>query len=201
MVDRTRSGDLATIARSHPLRATSRQAAAPPTDVAALRGAPVAVDARRIARVAAVLALAALLGTSVALFVAGERKNAQVADLRAHGVAVVVTVTSCRGLLGGSGSNPVGYTCSGSYVVGGATYRQTLPTSTLYATGARVTLVAARDDPALLSTRALVDAQRVSWRVYLLPSVLLVAFLGAVGLGAWRRRAARLTTRRRPSPS
>jgi hypothetical protein len=157
-------------------------------DVATLRGAPVQVNARRAAVVASVVVLTALLGASVALFVSGARKNSQVNDLRDHGIAVEVTVTSCRGLLGGSGSNPVGYTCQGTYVVGDRRYRQTLPTDALYAAGAHVTLVAASDDPALLSTRALVAARRASWRVFLVPSVLLIVFLGALGWLVVRRR-------------
>jgi len=153
-----------------------------------LRGASVEVDAPRVALVATGILLVALLGLSVALFVSGARKNDQIADLRDHGVVVVVMVTSCRGLLGGSGSNPVGYTCEGRYRVGRTRYLQTLPTNVLYAPGSRVMLVAAADDPALLSTRALVASEQTSWRVYLAPSALLVAFFVAVGGIAWRRR-------------
>lgn len=166
------------------------------SDVAALRGAPVEVDARRAGRVAVGMLVVALFGLSAALFVSGARKNDQVTDLRDHGIAVAVTVTSCRGLLGGSGSNFVGYTCEGTYRVRGQRYRQTLPTNTLYAAGTRVTLVAAADDPALLSTRALVAARHASWRVYLVPSALLVLVAG-VGALSWRRRRA---SRKDPLP-
>ena len=158
------------------------------TELHALRGATVEADAHRVARVATAILLVALLAGSTALFASGARKNNQVTDLRDHGIAVAVTVTSCRGLLGGSGSNPVGYTCVGTYLVGTQRYRQTLPTSVLYASGTRITLVAADDDGALLSSRALVAAEHASWRVYLVPSALLLAFLVAAGGLAWRRR-------------
>jgi hypothetical protein len=159
-------------------------------DVTALRGAPVDVDARRAARTVAPLCLVALLFATVALTVAGVHKNDQVTDLRDHGVGVAVTVTTCRGLLGGSGSNPVGYTCHGTYEFGGHRYDQTLPTNVLYALGTRVALVVAADDPALLSTRALVAAERPSWLVYRVPAVLFVVLVVALGLLVWRRRRA-----------
>jgi hypothetical protein len=167
--------------------APSSQPDAAAARIASLRGAAVEVDARRVARIATVTLFVALLGVSAALFVAGARKNAQVTALRDHGVAVAVTVTSCRGLLGGSGSNLDGYTCQGTYLVGARRYRQTLPTSVLYAPGTRVALLADADDPALLSTRALVASEHASVRVYLAPSALLAVVLVAVGVLAWRR--------------
>jgi hypothetical protein len=159
-------------------------------DLRALRGATVEVDPRRVARSVAVSCLIALLVATVALTVAGVRKNDQVTELRDHSVGVAVTVTTCRGLLGGSGSNPVGYTCKGTYLVGGHRYDQTLPTNVLYAPGTRVALVVAADDPDLLSTRELVAAERPSWLVYRVPAVLFVVLVVALVVLARRRRRA-----------
>jgi len=87
--------------------------------VTTLRGAAVDVDARRVARVLVGACLLALAALSATFFVVGASKNAQITDLREHGVPVEVTVTRCLGLLGGSGSNDAGYACRGSFTIGG----------------------------------------------------------------------------------
>ncbi len=142
-------------------------------------------------RIAGWAASAALFATAGVLAIAGATKNAQITELRQHGVHVEVTVTSCRGLLGGSGSNVAGYTCTGSYVLDGARRTATLPGSTLLTAGARVVEVAATTDPGLLSSVSLVRSERPSPRVFLVPAG---CFVAGVLLGAelWRRgRASR----------
>ena len=47
----------------------------------------------------------------------GVHKNQQDNRLHNDGVPVAFTVSSCTGLVGGSGSNPVGYVCHGSYML------------------------------------------------------------------------------------
>ncbi|MGA2035977.1 MAG: hypothetical protein ABSH04_00090, partial [Acidimicrobiales bacterium] len=68
-----------------------------------LRGASVAVDARRVGRVVVGVCLVALAALVLVLFLAGIQKNAQINRLRKHGVAIDVTVSGCLGLMGGSG--------------------------------------------------------------------------------------------------
>ncbi len=161
--------------------------------MASLRGAGVGtIDGRRVARVAlgAVGVAAAVL--TVILFVAGADKNAQITSLRTRGVPVEVTVTSCMGLLGGSGSNAAGYACQGTYVVGGHRYRQAIPGDVLRRPGSTVRGVTVPDDPELLSTARDVAGEHASWRVFIAPTVLalvLVAGGAALAVGRLRRRA------------
>jgi len=169
--------------------------------VATLRGAGVDVDVRRAGRVIVGVALVALAVLAVVLFVAGAQKNAHITDLRQHGVPVDVTVTRCTGLLGGSGSNPVGYACRGTFAYGGHRYDVAIPGDTLYASGARLAAVTVPGDTGLFSTAATVAAEHASWKVFLLPAVLLgvlVVLVGALVLG--RRHGGRASARR-TSPS
>lgn len=162
--------------------------------IATLRGAGVnEIDARRLKGVVAGLCLATLAALSIAFFVVGAHRNAQISSLRQDGVPVEVHVTSCLGQLGGSGSNPVGYACRGSYTVGGHRYDEAIPGDTLRAPGSTVSAVVARDDPQLLATAGQVASEQPSARVYILPTVLAGAFVVLAGAMAlrWRRSARR----------
>ena len=86
---------------------------------APLRGASVEVDPRRVVRLLAVAALAASVAGIAALTAAGFTKNLQLDELHQHGRPLRATVLACRSLLGGSGSNGVGYSCVGTYWLGG----------------------------------------------------------------------------------
>jgi len=111
--------------------------------------------------------------------------------LRQHGIPVTVTVTGCLGLLGGSGSNPVGYACRGSYVVDGHRYNEPIPGTALHDPGTRLDGVVAAGDPGLVSTVGLVAAEHPSGRVFVLPGVLVGLLAGLLlVLGVRRRRLA-----------
>lgn len=157
-----------------------------------LRGAPVNFDARRVGRIAGWVTAAALLALAGVLTAAGADRNAQITELRDHGVGVQVTVISCRGLLGGSGTNAAGYTCTGWYDLDGGRHTATLPGSTLLAPGSRVSEVAATTNPGLLSSADLVRVERSSLRVFLVPVILLA---GVVGLAVELIRRGRATRR------
>jgi hypothetical protein len=105
---------------------------------------------------------------------------------------VSVKVTSCAGLLGGTGSQNAGYVCTGTYLVDGTRYVQTIPgTAVFYAVGSKFQGVVVPSDPKLLSTPAQVAAQHASNRVFLLPAVLiLVAMVWAAALVVRRKRRA-----------
>jgi hypothetical protein len=152
-----------------------------------LRGAGVTVDSRRVTRVFLGAGLAAVAALVITLFVAGVDKNAQITQLREHGIAVGITVTGCRGLLGGSGSNPVGYACSGTYTVDGRRYTKAIPGNTLLAMGTTVRGVSAQGDPALISTPRLLANEHASWKVFLLPTVIVVVALLLLGAVVWQR--------------
>ena len=132
----------------------------------------------------------ALLIATVLLATAGYDKNSQINELRNHGVGVRMTVTSCLGLLGGSGSNQAGYACRGSYTIGGRRYNEAIPGDAMRTPGSVVNAVTVPSDPQLVSTLSAVTSERASWRVYLLPAILFLALaISATGIALRRRRA------------
>ena len=154
-----------------------------------LRGAGVQVDVRRAGRVIGALCLVALAVVAVVLLVAGNHKNAQITQLKTHGVGVTVTVSGCLGLLGGSGSNPAGYACKGTFTLDGHRYSEDIPGTALHDPGTKVQAIAVAGDPPLLDTLAAVAREHTSSGVFVVPAVLLVVLMVLVGgLGLRRRR-------------
>ena len=98
-----------------------------------LRGAGVNYDARKVGQVVVGLCLVTLAVLVVVFTVAGVHRNSQINELHHDGVPVTVTVTNCIGLMGGSGSNAAGYSCSGSFTVHGTHYTESLPGSGFHA--------------------------------------------------------------------
>jgi hypothetical protein len=135
-----------------------------------------------------VLGLAAAV---VVLYFAGFEKNAQITRLREHGVDVEVTVTSCMGLMGGSGSNLAGYDCKGTFRLNGRRYRDSIPGTAPHPPGSRLVAVTVAKDPSLLSTPAAIATQRASGRVYLLPSSLLIVLVGVLTVVMFKWRSLR----------
>ena len=84
-----------------------------------LRGAGVNYDARKVGRVVVGLCLLTLAVLVIVFTIAGVHKNSQINRLRHDGVPVTVTVTHCFALMGGSGSNAAGYSCTGTFTVHG----------------------------------------------------------------------------------
>jgi hypothetical protein len=160
--------------------------------VGTLRGAGVAVDVRRAGRVVAGILVVGLAVLVVVLFVAGARKNAQIGELRDHGVPVDMTVSGCIGLLGGSGSNGAGYSCHGTFTLGGHRYDDPIPGNTPHSPGDKVAGISVASDPALFTTPKTLRSQHASSGVYLVPAILtaVLALLvaGLVVLGRRRRR-------------
>jgi hypothetical protein len=157
--------------------------------VGTLRGAGIDMDTARAGRIAAVAGIVLLVVVAVVLLVAGVRKNAQIDDLKAHGVPVEVTVTKCLALIGGTGQSPAGYECTGTYTVHGVDYTRGLPGNANLPVGTVVPGVVTSGDPGLLSTPATVAAEHTSATVYVLPAVLLVAAgAGTAWLVVRRRR-------------
>ena len=102
-----------------------------------------------------------------------------------------VTITSCQGLLGGSGSNGAGYACRGTYVLGGHRYNEQLPGTALHAPGTVIRAVAVPGDPALVSPVSVIDAEHSSATVFILPAVLLVLLVALLAVVLLRRRRAK----------
>ncbi|MDA8147461.1 MAG: hypothetical protein M0Z93_01605 [Actinomycetota bacterium] len=156
--------------------------------VTTLRGAGVEVDGRRVGLLVLTVIGAAILVAALATAFAGYEKNSQVQALRTHGVGVEMTVTHCLGLMGGSGSNLVGYDCNGTYSFGGRRYRASIPGTADHAPGSSVRGVVDGNDPALFSTPTALGAERASPRVFVLPGALLVGALLIGGLVLLQRR-------------
>jgi hypothetical protein len=153
-----------------------------------LRGAGVDVDVRRAARVVVGGCLVALAVVTAVLFAAGVGKNAQINLLHEHGVPVTVTVSGCIGLMGGSGSNLAGYSCKGTFFLDGHRQNDAIPGTTFLRPDSTIRGVAVPSDPGLLSTVGILETEHSSWRVFLLPTILLVVLvvLGFEVLRRWR---------------
>jgi hypothetical protein len=158
--------------------------------VATLRGATVDVDVRRTGRVVVAVVLIALAVTGIILLIAGIRSNSQADALRQRGVPVTVTVTHCLELMGGTGAQGAGYSCTGTYDVDGRQYRQEIPGLSFHAVGSSVDGVADPGDPKLLSTPDQLAHQHASWRVFILPGILLLVAVVATGFLVVRRSKA-----------
>jgi hypothetical protein len=163
----------------------------PDAPLTTLRGAGVDVDFRRVGQVVIGMCLVGVAVLAVILLVAGFQKNAQIASLHQNGVPVEVKVSSCTGLLGGSGSNAAGYQCQGTFLLNGHTYSAVVPGDSLHVPGSTLQGISVPSDPALLSTPSLVAAEHTSWRVFILPAVLLIFLAGVLGALFLRRRSAR----------
>lgn len=158
-----------------------------PESIGVLRGAIAGGDTRRAARVGLGLVMLTLAGLAIGLIVGGIERNAHITDLHKHGVAVQVTVTGCRGLLGGSGSNFAGYSCQGTFLMNSHRYNEGIPGDALLVVGSKLKVTAVASDPGIIDTPAAVRAEHASLRVFLVPAMLLVV-LGVLIAGLRVRR-------------
>jgi hypothetical protein len=157
--------------------------------VSTLRGASAAVDAQRATQVVVGLVMVTFAVLGIVFIVVGINKNNQINELKDQGVRVTYVVSKCMGLLGGSGSNAAGYACQGSYTIDGRRYFENLPGSSYHAPGTTVSAISVPSDPTLLSTPAMVGSDRASGSVFILPAVLLGAFVVLLLVVLLRRRA------------
>ena len=132
------------------------------------------------------LCLVALAVLVVVLFVAGVHKNAQINRLRHHGVAVTVTVSGCLGLFGGSGSNPAGYACQGTFTLDGHRYSEDIPGNVLRLRGRRSEPWPCPATPRSCRRAHAVATERASASVFVVPAILLGA--GRARALPWSRR-------------
>jgi hypothetical protein len=168
-----------------------------------LRGAGVDIDVRRVGRVVVGLSVVTLAALVVIFSIAGVNNNSQINRLHHDGVPVTVTVTKCLGLIGGSGSNGAGYSCSGAFTLDGHRYTEGIPGIGFHALGSSVRAVVVPGDPALLSPVSILATEHASWRVFILPGVLLIALVLLIGaILSWRRRheSAPLSPDHQPDP-
>jgi len=153
----------------------------------ALRGPDARHISDRFWLVSATVLLVVFAIIVVVTFISAFNDNARVDRMKNHGIPVTVTVTSCVGNIGGSGSNASGYTCRGSYRVNGVRYVEVIGSkSTQSNPGTEVQGVV---DPSRRSTVELTSAVRASSSspsVYFVPVLLAVFFV--IGSVALRRR-------------
>ena len=167
-------------------RADARPRPPSSESVASLRGATSTGGPRRNWLIAgsALLVLAAVAVAASAI--SAGRDNARIDRLKAHGIAVTVTVSACRGNLGGSGSNVVDYTCHGTYRVGSVTYHEVIASMSRSRPGG--TAVEGVVDPSQHSYVVLASALEgtsSSPTVFVIPALLAIALL-AVALALLR---------------
>jgi hypothetical protein len=154
--------------------------------VAMLRGAPVDVNTQRVLQIVSALVVAALAVLTVTFFVSGVHRNSDISNLQQHGVTVTVTVTTCSGELGGSGSTLADYRCEGTFILDGQRHHDTIPGHAFRASGSRGSFVTAKNSPGLLATSSEVRNEKTSSSVFVLPSIFLIALIGSIALIARR---------------
>jgi hypothetical protein len=157
----------------------------------ALRPGFKAINSKKVAQVVVALAMLTLAILSIAFYVAGAHKNSQINTLQQHGQTMSVKVSGCEGLLGGSGSNQAGFSCSVAFTQSGHHYVESFPGTSFRRPGTVVQAVIAPNDPALLDTPADVRAEHASENVFILPTVLLAVFLLCGGLVLIQRKLGR----------
>jgi hypothetical protein len=167
----------------------ARQAATAGDRMAPLRGAGVQVDGRRVGFVLACACVLALGILGTVFLVSGINKNSNINRLHHDGVPVTFTVTSCLGLLGGSGSNAAGYSCQGNFTIDGHTYHAYLPGTAPHGPGDKVPSRTVPGDPALISPDYVIDGERATSGVFIVPIILLGLFVaGVAGMSLILRR-------------
>jgi hypothetical protein len=160
----------------------------PTEPLSRLRGNTVDVDVRRLGKVILAICLLTLVVLVIVFTIVGAHNNSQINRLRHDGAPVTVKVTACQGLLGGSGSNGAGYACTGTFIFEGARHTESIPGSAFYAPRSTLRAVVVPGDPALMTPLSVLAGEHASWKVFILPAVLLVVLVLLVGAVLLRRR-------------
>jgi hypothetical protein len=170
---------------------------ASPAESPYLRGAPGhPVSGRRAVTVAVAACLITLIGVGVALALETHGHNADLRELKRHGVPVQVTVTNCVGVLSGTGITAAGFTCHGRFSLGQQPHDAVIRgTTALYPRGTTLGGVTSAQHPTIVYTAGAVAKADTSWRRYDASAVLLLCAAAGGIAGA----ALLLRTRRRPA--
>jgi uncharacterized integral membrane protein len=155
-----------------------------------LRGAPVEVNTRRVSQIVSILIIAILTVLTVTFFLSGVHRNSDVSNLQRHGTSISVTVTTCTGELGGSGSTLADYRCEGTFTLNGQRFHDTIPGHVFRPTGSTAVFVTSKNNPSLLATSLEVRDDTTTWSVFIVPFVLLAILIVFVAF-VTRRRARR----------
>jgi hypothetical protein len=152
-------------------------------------GAGVPTDTRRVLRIVLWALLGSLAILSIAMVVNGLHHNARAQRLQHHGVAVPVTVTSCLGHATGTGITVNGFTCRGSFALGGRHHNEVIGGSAaLFSRGQVVQGVVDPQDPSNLSTARTVKHMTAASRPFALAAIPALALVVIGGLAYWGSR-------------
>ena len=147
-----------------------------------LRGPAPASIGRRTWLVVGATGLAIFAAVVVVSFLSASNDNARIERMKNHGIPVAITVTTCFGNIGGSGSNGAGYTCHGRYKVGDVTYEETIGSlSSFIPSGSVVRGVADPTHPGSVLPVSVVERSVASASVYVDPGLLAGALLLLTG--------------------
>jgi hypothetical protein len=154
---------------------------------------------RNVVRVTAWSCVIAVAAAAIALGVGALRHNAQVTQLRDHGVRVTATITACAALASGTGVTADGFRCTAAYVVAGHHHTGLLRnTYDFYPVGTSVAAVVDPERPGLVSSTTIVTSSSAGWKPLIVPLVLLA--LSAVGTAALLRRGRETLQTAGPQP-
>jgi hypothetical protein len=170
-----------------------------PRETGSLRGPEAQRIGRRFWLIAGTLVLVVFASIVVVSFVSAANDNARINRLKSHGISVEVTVTSCVGNIGGSGSNAAGYTCHGTYSVHGVRHNEVIASkSTSSRTGAKLLAVADPDRPSTVELASALARSSSASSAFVVPSLLLLFLIGLIWCALRRERATR--PRQLPEP-
>jgi hypothetical protein len=153
-------------------------------------GAGFAVSGRTVARWCAAVLLASLLATTAVLFSSAAHESSLRSTLQRRGVPVSATVTSCVGIVGGTGVTATSFQCRAAVVVGGHRYVDSLRgTSAQYDRGQAVPAVVDPRHLSVLFTATSVAGSQSTGHSYVSAIVwLAVTIAFAVALALWWRK-------------
>ncbi len=148
-----------------------------------LRGPEVAPPTRKLGIWLLFGCAVILIGVSVATLATAIGNASHVSRMKSQGVHVPATVTTCRGNLGGSGSNLASYTCYATYSARGQRYESVVGgLNTFTATGTHVSVVADPEDLAAIETTLLASSAESGPMTFAIPVLLFLLGIGCVVL-------------------
>jgi hypothetical protein len=155
-----------------------------------IRGGGGVIDTRRLFRIVVGSAIVVLAVLVVVLTVDAVHQNSRIDGLKRRGVPVDVTVTSCFGVLSGTGITVASFQCSGSFDLAGRSYHAVIAGSNVnHAVGDVVKAIADPKHPTSISTPSSLVNAHTSGRPFIAPGILfLVLLVLVVGALWWSRR-------------
>jgi hypothetical protein len=161
-------------------------------------GGGIEIARHRIATVALGCAVVLLLFVGVMLAIDAATENSRIDLLRAHGVPVNVTVSSCLGMASGTGITASSFQCRGTFTVSGHAYDEVIEGSVdNRAPGDILNAVVVPSDPAIVYTSVAAAQLRPSGGAFVTPAILMALALGLGGaVAGWRRRTPGARVRR-----